>query len=110
MCGTGTCRGPARCDRKPNAIEKMEIECTWCDGDPKGCDHCHYGRMEITQCPMELITPDIVGLLEDTELFYRGLAPVAGGVLAQSARFIEAARFVRATQNEVINEIQGKNG
>ncbi len=86
----------------------MEIECTYCSGDPKGCEHCRWGRMAITQCPGLLITRDIADLLDDTDLFYEGLPPVAGGVLDQAAGFIAAAKFVRATQNEAINEMARK--
>lgn len=51
------------------------------------------------------ITHDIAGLIEDTNLFYQALPPVAGGTLDQSARFIAAARFIKIKQNEVISEI-----
>jgi len=33
------------------------------------------------------------------ELFYKGLPPIAGGVLDQAAVFVQAARFVRAEQD-----------
>lgn len=64
--------------------------------------------MEITRCPLELITPDIFELLEDTDLFYKGLPPVSGGTLDQAYSFIKAAQFVKATQNEILSELSEK--
>jgi hypothetical protein len=52
------------------------------------------------------MTGDIAELIADTDLFYQGLPPVAGGTLDQSARFIKAARYIKQKQNEMLNEIQ----
>jgi hypothetical protein len=62
--------------------------------------------MKITRCPLLDMTGDIAELIADTDLFYQGLPPVAGGTLDQSARFIKAARYIKQKQNEMLNEIQ----
>lgn len=47
-------------------------------------------------CPDRYIWPETWSVMELSELFWKGLAPVSGGVLEQAAIFISAARFVRA--------------
>jgi hypothetical protein len=73
------------------------MECTRCGGH--GCQECDVGRIEITGCPLELITPDIWELLELAELYKKGLPPVDGGVLDQAADFVTACRFVWSEEN-----------
>lgn len=69
------------------------MECIECGG--RGCKECEEtGKLEITQCPLELITPDIWEVIEMAEFFEKGLPPVAGGVLDQAKIFIDACRFI----------------
>jgi len=42
------------------------------------------------------VDADIWELIELAHLFYKGLPPVAGGVLDQSAGFVAGARVVRS--------------
>jgi len=48
----------------------------------------------ITTCPCELVSRDTWELLRAVRLFEKGLPPVVGGVLDQSAWFVAAADFV----------------
>ena len=73
--------------------------CPRCGGNNgEGCDECDHGRIEITECPLELITPDVWEAIEYAELYEKGLPPVAGGVLNQAKIFIEACRQIWAEQ------------
>lgn len=68
--------------------EPIEIECPLCGG--VGCTHCEDGSVAIDGCPnqycREMVTP--IRLIEH---YRKGMPPVAGGVLDQSAWFLEAA-------------------
>lgn len=68
------------------------MDCPSCGGS--GCDHCDDGTVRITDCPLLLISQDVWETVELAELYEKGLAPVAGGVLDQAACFIEAARLI----------------
>jgi len=63
-----------------------------CNG--AGCDECQGGRIEITQCPLEVITPDVWEVMELAQLYEKGLPPVAGGALDQAKSFVEACRAI----------------
>ena len=68
------------------------MDCPDCrDGS---CGHCDGGTVKITRCPLELITPDVYEAMELAELYEKGLAPVAGGTLDQTANFAAAARLI----------------
>ena len=73
------------------------MDCPGCGG--RGCEMCSDGRIDISCCPLELITPDIWDLIELAELYKKGLPPVAGGVLDQTAGFVTACRFVWSEEN-----------
>ena len=52
----------------------------------------------MTQCPLEVITPDIWRVIRLAGFYEKGLPPVAGGVLDQANVFIEAAELIFAEQ------------
>lgn len=67
--------------------------CPGCEG--KGCGECkNSGNIDITECPLKMITKDVWQLIQFAELYEKGLAPVAGGALDQAKVFVEAASFV----------------
>lgn len=67
--------------------------CPGCEG--KGCDECrNTGGIDITDCPLNLITSDVWEIIALADLFEKGLPPVAGGALEQAKIFVETARFV----------------
>ena len=74
------------------------MKCVGCGGS--GCEQCeNTGAINITCCPLELITNDVCEVIALTELFEKGLPPVAGGTLDQAKIFVEAARFIFGEQN-----------
>jgi len=52
----------------------------------------------VTQCPLEVITPDIWRAIRLAGFWEKGIPPVAGGVLDQANVFIEAAELIFAEQ------------
>jgi hypothetical protein len=70
------------------------MRCLACNG--KGCDECqNKGTINITDCPLEIITLDVWEIIEMANLYIEhGLPPVAGGQLEQTAGFLDAARFI----------------
>ena len=80
-----------------NETSPVRIECPACAG--RGCESCgDAGEISVTTCPLDYADRRTWTLLELTDLYERGLPPVAGGALDQATTFIEAARFVRAEQ------------
>lgn len=72
--------------------------CLVCKG--AGCKECNNtGEIIITQCPLEFIDKKVWEIIRYAELFEKGLAPVAGGVLDQANCFIEACEFIFNEQN-----------
>lgn len=70
--------------------EPLEIECPECDG--LGCDACSDGSIRIDGCP-NVYCSTIAPVINIIELFEKGLPPIVGGVLDQSASFLTAAKF-----------------
>ena len=48
-----------------------------------------------------MITSETRAIIEYAELFYKGLPPVAGGMLDQTYWFLTAARYVRYVESFV---------
>jgi len=73
----------------------VQTDCMSCNGSEEGCNDCRQtGKWELTQCPLEILTPDVLQTIELAELYEKGLPPVAGGVLDQANIFIESCRFI----------------
>jgi hypothetical protein len=68
------------------------MRCPACEGE--GCEECKEGQIDITECPLEMITEDVWQIIRFAELYEKGLPPIAGGVLEQAKVFIDAAQFV----------------
>ena len=99
-CTQGACRSLS------TAESRIEIECPVCDGE--GCKECHNGLYELDGCPNSYCSK-IVSSLDLFDLFHKGLPPIAGGVLDQSASFIEASRFFELEEVKVRNERSSRN-
>lgn len=69
------------------------LPCVNCsDGSCGDCDV--RGKMRITRCPLEYVTPDVLDVIRCAELYEKGLPPVAGGSLDQTRWFVCAADFI----------------
>jgi len=68
------------------------MTCPVCGG--AGCSACRHGQIEIDRCPLELIDGDTWELLDAAVLYEKGLPPVAGGALDQTAYLIAAAAWI----------------
>ena len=80
-CSGGQCR----------SLDPKRLDCEECGG--KGCPACdNRGWYYSTGCPQKIARPmwRVVSLIDMAE---KGHLPVSGGVLDQSAWFIEAYRF-----------------
>jgi hypothetical protein len=74
------------------------MRCLNCDGS--GCEKCEFqGTEKITDCPLTLVTNDIWEALFYSDLYEKGLPPVAGGVLNQVAVFTQAFYFIQQEKN-----------
>lgn len=56
--------------------------------------------MSITTCPNKYCR-DVAPLIPLADLFAKGLPPVAGGVLDQSAWFLQAARILERDEETI---------
>ena len=54
--------------------------------------------MKVTRCPQLEITPDVWRLLDAADFARKGVLPLPGGLLSQTATFV---RFCRVAWNEV---------
>jgi hypothetical protein len=69
------------------------MDCPDCGG--QGCGTCDGGQIRIMDCPLTLITEDVWEMMELASLYEKGLPPVAGGALDQTASFVGAARLIQ---------------
>ena len=83
------CRGCSdkHCRDKGTEQEPIELECPACDGS--GCDECNEGRFTVIDCPNKYCR-DVAQVANLSDLFSKGIPPIAGGALDQSAWFMEA--------------------
>lgn len=66
-----------------------------CKGRSSVCDACDgSGVFEVICCPLEWIEERIWQMIELAELYEKGLPPVAGGALDQTAYFVRFAKQV----------------
>jgi len=74
-------------------------DCPVCGG--RGCGDCKQtGRFEVTACPMLWIEPAIWELIDMAEFWEKGMPPVAGGVMDQTAYFVAFAQRVFAEEKK----------
>jgi hypothetical protein len=76
------------------AAEPIEVKCPSCNGAGDDCKHCDDGFFVVDGCPNRFCC-DMDQTVHMAELFNRGMPPVAGGALDQSASFLEAERCIR---------------
>lgn len=102
------CRSCTRgkCTSLSTDESRIEIECPVCDGC--GCSECTEGSFELDGCPNAFCSK-IITSIDLIDLFEKGLPPVAGGVMDQSASFIQAARFFASEEDKVRSERISRN-
>ena len=83
------------------------MTCPACEGhvneaqkEAQKCEHCQSGLIRFTACPLDVVTPDVWEAIEMARLFAKGIPPIAGGSLDQTAVFLQAARFVWAEESQ----------
>jgi len=75
------------------------MTCPACAGkQSQGCELCTAGRIEIDQCPLEVITGDIWECMHYAALYEKGLPPIAGGALDQAWVFTKACEMIWAEE------------
>ena len=82
------------CHDMATETEPIEIDCPVCEQE--GCRHCdEKGHFEIMGCPNKYCE-DVFSMVELIGLFDDGIPPVQGGVLDQSAPFIQSRQFFKS--------------
>jgi len=98
------CKGcKSGCREKDVVGQKLTVECPTCGG--VGCGACNNGQFDLNQCPQEFCR-EVVPALGLIDRFNDGQAPVDGGVLDQSAWFVDAANFIKREDAIIKSEIQ----
>ena len=86
--------------------DTIEIECVSCDGE--GCEKCENGFFHIDGCPNKFCSR-VVRSLDYLDLWKKGMPPITGGVLDQSASFINLTQFFDTEERRVANERVSQN-
>jgi hypothetical protein len=78
------------------------VACPVCDD--VGCIECDKrGRFEITEC-YQRYCQGIADAIRLADLFKKGLAPIAGGVLDQAAWFVDFAEQQMIEDSKALSE------
>ena len=88
----GLCRDCKKECVEIKADTTILIQCPSCDGC--GCEHCTNGEITITECPNKTCE-DLIPAIELSDFFHDKQMPIAGGVLDQSAWFLNFARRLK---------------
>jgi|694.fasta_scaffold19329_3 hypothetical protein len=73
------------------------MECPLCNGE--GCTECEHGIVTITGCPQQYCR-SVVKVAQLSTYSEKGLLPIAGGVLDQSAWVMEAISVLQHDEME----------
>lgn len=66
------------------------VACPTCD--ETGCEACdHQGYFYLRQCPKQQIDSELYGMTRLASFLEKGIPPIAGGSLEQSAWFMDFA-------------------
>jgi len=78
--------------------EGVQFACPACN--EKGCDRCGgLGYFEVDGCPQKMLTRTTHDVLKFSEWVEKGYLPISGGLLDQSASFIEHCEFYQDEKN-----------
>ena len=98
-CSDGKCRSLG------TEQEPIAIECPGCSGE--GCEHCDDGNVNVAGCPNRYCR-EVSQVVRLGYLFAKGLPPVAGGVLDQSAWFIQAVGILQRDEEQIKHDRDSK--
>lgn len=85
-------------------MRPIEIECTQCNG--KGCNDCgDVGAWLLDHCPQKFIGQDMMEAINLAAYAMRGDWPIVGGMLDQSAWFVDLVSRLESEQNRIDKEI-----
>ena len=84
--------------------EPIEFECPECNGS--GCEQCKDGVVNLHGCPNKFCR-SITSTIPLIDLFHKGMPPIAGGSLDQSASFVDACQFFSTQENIIKAEAYG---
>ena len=80
----------------------IRLECVRCGGG--GCESCRqWGYTLITCCPQKFIDRDVREFIQLAELCAKGLPPVLGGSLDQTAAFLDGYHYYQSKIDSVSN-------
>ena len=73
----------------------FDIDCVRCGGTNPKCEVCRGSGIEtFYRCPVKLVTNDTIRIMKYYNFFRKGYLPVAGGLLSQTAIFLESIEFL----------------
>lgn len=75
----------------------LEMECPQCNGE--GCAECEHGIVKITGCPQQYCR-SVAKVAQLSTYSEKGLLPITGGVLDQSAWVMEAISILQHDEGE----------
>ena len=97
------CTGGVECRDGLSEAEYAQIECPLCDGSADGCEHCVGGYFRLAICARRYVQ-DIVAAVNIATHASAGLLPCAGGLLDQSAWFLDLLTAINNEQNRIDSE------
>ena len=75
-----------KCIDEPTEESPLQVECVSCGG--YGCEACERGYVCYTSCPSRQVPQELISLVMEADLLKKGLAPDAGGLRDQDAKFV----------------------
>ncbi len=84
--------------------------CTACNGaGGAGCEVCGGDREPVFRCPASHHTPEIDAAFLAMDWAEAGVLPVAGGLLEQSASFVQFVSIVQAERAAIEREERARS-
>lgn len=89
----------------PNEANGVEIECVTCDGSGMrgdvDCEDCKgFGYVEVDGCPRKYVR-ELNAVINLAAMADKGTLPIAGGILDQSAWFVDMWQLLGSEQNRI---------
>jgi hypothetical protein len=72
-----------------------------CSGTGKDCDYCKEGVFSLSECPRRYVGVELTQAINYASLAIKGQWPVLGGVLDQSAWFVDLVQSLDSEQNAI---------